>query len=297
MSAAEVMAPVKGELRVYSQEERMALIEVEREERFFELAQRRAKVYAGSSMVPKHYQNNIGNVMIAENIARRMRADVLMVMQNLYIVSGTPAWSSQFLIATFNVCGRFAPVRYRFSGAEGTDDYGCEAVTRDLESGEEIVGTKVTWKMAREEGWSTKGGSKWKTMPGQMFRYRSAAFLVRSTAPEISMGLLTKEELEDVHGESETPKATAGVKAKTTADLADVLKKRNEVVAEESDDSPAGSASIFDCLLSEIRGVKDPNLLEPLEADVRQEPSLSDSQRESLMDAIESAKDQFASKV
>lgn len=175
-----------------------AMAEIKNQEKLFELAQRRAKVYANSTLVPKEYQGNIGNVLIAENMARRMGADVLMVMQNLYIVHGRPGWSSQFLIATFNANGRFSAIRYRFDGDRRSDDWGCIAYCTEHSTGEEIEGTRITMGMAKAEGWVSKSGSKWKTMPEQMMRYRSAAFLIRATAPEIGMGMLTKEELEDV---------------------------------------------------------------------------------------------------
>jgi hypothetical protein len=171
-----------------------ALAQVETEQKIFELAQRKAQIYAKSSLVPKEYQNNIGNVLIAQNMANRMGADTLMVMQNLYVVHGRPGWSAQFLIATFNSCGRFSAIRYRFEGTEGKDDWGCVAMATELAT----EGTKITLGMAKKEGWSTKNGSKWLTMPEQMMRYRAATFLIRSTAPEIGMGLMTKEELEDV---------------------------------------------------------------------------------------------------
>jgi len=175
-----------------------ALAQVEVEQKVFELAQRKAQIYAKSSLVPKEYQNNIGNVLIAQNMANRMGADTLMVMQNLYVVHGRPGWSAQFLIATFNSCGRFSAIRYRFEGTEGKDDWGCVAMTTELATGDVIEGTKITLGMAKKEGWSTKNGSKWQTMPEQMMRYRAATFLIRSTAPEIGMGLMTKEELDDV---------------------------------------------------------------------------------------------------
>lgn len=172
--------------------------QVEIEERLFELAQRKAKVYAGSSLVPKEYQNNIGNVMIAENMSRRMGADTLMVMQNLYVVHGKPGWSAQFLIACFNSCGRFSAIKYRFTGERGTTNWGCVAFAKELSTNETVEGSEVTIAMATKEGWINKAGSKWQSMPEQMLRYRSATFLIRSTAPEIGMGLLTKDELDDM---------------------------------------------------------------------------------------------------
>jgi hypothetical protein len=172
-----------------------ALSVIEIEEKQFELMQRKAKIYSESSLVPDAYKKSIGNVLIATNMAERMGADILMVMQNLYIVHGRPGWSAQFLIACFNSCGRFTAIKYAFGG-EG-DDYGCIAYATELSSGERIEGVRVTIGMAKAEGWSTKNGSKWKTMPDLMLRYRSATFLIRCTAPEIGLGLQTAEEIND----------------------------------------------------------------------------------------------------
>lgn len=175
-----------------------AMDEVSTEEKLFELAQRKAKVYSESSLVPKEYQKNVGNVLIAQNMATRMGADVLMVMQNLYLVHGRPGWSAQFLIGTFNSCGRFSAIRYRFSGKPDTEDWGCTAYCVELSTNEELVGTKVTIGIAKKEGWFSKSGSKWQTIPEQMLRYRAATFLIRTIAPEIGLGLHTVDELEDV---------------------------------------------------------------------------------------------------
>ena len=54
--------------------------------------------------------------------------------------------------------------------------------------------------MAKKEGWYGKSGSKWQTMPQLMLQYRAAAFLIRTTAPEIMMGMEAADELEDIGG-------------------------------------------------------------------------------------------------
>lgn len=164
----------------------------------FELLQRVAKAFASSSLVPQQYQGDVANCMIALNLARRLNADELMVMQNLYIVHGNPGWSAKFLIACVNSCGRYESLRYEWRGQVGADDYGCRAWTIERSTGEKLFGAWVDWKMVKAEGWNKKSGSKWLTMPDQMFIYRSAAFWQRGYAPEISMGLSTAEELVDV---------------------------------------------------------------------------------------------------
>ncbi len=164
----------------------------------FELMQRVSKAFAASDLVPKSYQGNLANCMIALDMAQRIGANPLMVMQNLYIVHGTPGWSSKFLIATINACGRYSSLRYEWKGNPGDKDYGCRAWAIERDTGERLDGIWVTWEMVRAEGWSSKNGSKWNTMPDQMFVYRSAAFWQRAYAPELGMGLQTAEEIGDV---------------------------------------------------------------------------------------------------
>lgn len=169
----------------------------------FELLQRMAKMFNTSALVPKIYrgEQNFGNCCIALNMAQRLQADPLMVMQNLYVVYGNPGWSAKFLIATFNECGRYSSIHYKETGKKGTDSWGCIAYATELATGEMLEGPEVTIQTAKSEGWYNKDGSKWKTMPQQMLRYRAAAWFIRTTAPELSMGLQTVEEIEDTHEE------------------------------------------------------------------------------------------------
>lgn len=175
----------------------------------FNLLMRMADFFSKSSLVPESFrgERNVGNCAIALNMAQRLGADPLMTMQNLYVVYGTPAWSSKFMIAMFNQCGRFTSIKYKETGKKGTDSQGVIAYAAEKETGEIIEGPEVTIAVAKAEGWYGKNGSKWKTMPDQMLRYRAAAWFIRTTAPELSMGLQTADELEDIREEKNiTPK-------------------------------------------------------------------------------------------
>jgi hypothetical protein len=163
----------------------------------FDHAQRVAKMLSSSSLIPKEYQGNIQNTMIALEMANRIGASPLMVMQNLYIVHGKPSWSSSFIIAALNSSKKFSPVRFEMSG-DG-EEYGCFAWAYDADNKEKLAGPKITMKMAKLEGWIDKNGSKWKTMPELMLRYRAAAFFGRLYAPEIMMGMQTMEEVIDIN--------------------------------------------------------------------------------------------------
>ena len=159
----------------------------------FENAQRIGRALASSALVPKEYQGQQGlaNVLVAMEIANRMNLSPLQVIQNLFIIHGRPSWSSQFIIAMINGCGRFAPLDYNITG-EG-DTLSCFAYATELATGKELRGPVVTMAMAKREGWATKSGSKWQTMPDLMIRYRAAAFWGRLYVPEFLVGMKTQE--------------------------------------------------------------------------------------------------------
>lgn len=164
----------------------------------FEFKQRQATMLSKSTLVPKSFRGNLADIVIAINMAERMKADVLSVMQSMHVIHGKPSFSAAFLIATFNTCGNFSSIRYELTGKGETR--GCVASATDLRTGEICTGPEVTIKIAKAEGWYDKTGSKWKTMPDLMLRYRAAAWFVRTTAPELSMGL-TFEEQGDIAGQ------------------------------------------------------------------------------------------------
>lgn len=205
----------------------------------FRQLQRVATALSASTLVPVQYRSftevkeygkvtgyldnpaGLPNCVVAMNMAMRMNADPLMVMQNLYVIEGRPSWSSQFIIAQLNSCGRFSPLRFDLSepgepleltykatewvNKQKTDvqrkaiirHQTCTAWVIEKETGDRLNGPTVSIQMAIDEGWLTKNGSKWLTMPEVMLRYRAASLLGRIYAPELLMGLQSREEVED----------------------------------------------------------------------------------------------------
>lgn len=205
----------------------------------FDLMQRGAHLLASSTLVPAAYRNEVedkktgmlvknpnamSNCVLALNMAQRIQADPLMIMQNLYIVEGRPGWSSQFVIASINACGKFSPLRFTvedkgakevewttvvWEGPQGQrrkrevqhkatiQNRECTAWAIEKATGERLEGPSVSMEMAVAEGWFGKNGSKWQTMPDVMLRYRAASFFGKLYAPELLMGLQTAEEVHD----------------------------------------------------------------------------------------------------
>jgi len=156
-------------------------------------AQRMAQALASGTMVPKDYQGNIGNCLIALDMADRLKMSPFAVMQSLYLVNGRPSWSAQFITTVINKSGRFRrPLSFEVTGKG--KDLACIAWTEDLE-GNKIESIEITIKMAEDEGWINKNGSKWKTMPEQMIRYRAASFFGKLHCPDLIMGVYAEDEV------------------------------------------------------------------------------------------------------
>lgn len=201
----------------------------------FEVMQRVCKLFAKSELVPDLYKESkdnpiekaMANCMIALEIASRIGASPLMVMQNMIIIYGRPSWSSKFLIATVNTCGRFNPLKFKFTNLgkvgkvnyvdyvynprtnkkeaavkefDGTsiDNIQCVAYTSPKGSNEVLESSPIDIRLAIQEGWYTKNGSKWQTMTQQMLMYRAASFWTSVYAPELSMGMKTEDEIRDI---------------------------------------------------------------------------------------------------
>lgn len=248
----------------------------------FDLMQRMAKMFSSSSLVPKTYRslievkkgrettweqnpNALPNAIIAVGIATRMKSDPLMVMQNLHIIEGRPSWSSPYIIAAINSCGRFNGLRFEMSpvGPEKTVDYtvtewqnnerkrvprsanireqSCRAWAIEKATGERLNGPTVTMDMAVAEGWFTKDGSKWQTMPELMLHYRSAAFFGRLYAPELLMGLPMADEIVDILPAEVVPAET---KASTLTRPRSIHEPKP--AAAPAEDAPIGVATRFE---------------------------------------------------
>lgn len=261
----------------------------------FETLQRLSKAFASSDLVPDIYRASeknpeskaIANCLIAIDLSQRIGANPLLVMQNLYVVQGKPSWSSSFLIATVNSCGRFEPLKFTFNdlgvlgqvqyteytktwveGQNGKRGYykndaktnvfdgtaihnfSCVAYTCERGSGEILQSTEVTVRMAVQEGWYTKPGSKWPTITKQMLMYRAAAFWTRSYAPELSLGMKTVEEVRDIDDQyqPETPSDAVSQEIQTSAnkeriDISIAAEQEAPTVQAEQESSDAAPAT------------------------------------------------------
>lgn len=181
----------------------------------FELEQRKAKAFVATDFFPTHLRKgnetaNIGTAIIVLDLAQRMNIGALEVAQSIYIIHGKPSFETKFLVARLNSSGLLKGRLQTIVSPDGNSAH-CEAI--DAQTGQLLKGTTITMEMARREGWLSKNGSKWQTMPELMMKYRAQSFFINEFFPEVKYGLKTSDEVEDIvtfepNEQSKTPPKT-----------------------------------------------------------------------------------------
>jgi hypothetical protein len=154
-----------------------------------------AGMYSRCSMIGKMWQGHPDDCFVACELAIRMKVSPFMLMQNMYVVpgSGKGSFLGSFVIGMINTKGPFSgPVQWKFTGQGKAR--ACTAYATHAKTGE-VCECTIDWNTVEGEGWTKN--SKWKTMPDQMFRYRTAAWLARTYCPEVLMGMAAEGEVED----------------------------------------------------------------------------------------------------
>ena len=184
-----------------------------------------ANALSRSTIIPKAFQGQAANCFVALDMAQRMGASPMEIMQNIYVVHGTPGFSAKYAIAMANRSGVFkGPICFEQSGSGASLSVTAYAIVRD--TGQRVEFT-CDMAMAKSEKWDSN--PKYKSgLASLMLKYRAATLLIRTTCPEVLLGMQTAEEVEDVRA----------AQAVTPAKL-DELQKQLEPPAPSQAEAPA----------------------------------------------------------
>jgi hypothetical protein len=188
----------------------------------FDHVWRISEVFANSDLVPEHFKGKPYNVFLALQMAQRLDIDAMLAIQNIHIIKGRPALSSQMLIGLINASGLIDGVISFTSNGKPPPDLSVTASAK-LKGCEQVISATFAYSQAMAMG--TTNNVPWKTAPELMCRYRAASHLARTHFPQLSLGLGNKEELEELEPLNVTPRTQ-------TATIA--LTPRRESIAPEA---------------------------------------------------------------
>jgi len=250
----------------------------------FDHIQKVGVMLAKSQLIPTIFQNHPEDCAIAAAMAIRLRADPLLVLQNLFIIKGTPGFSAKFAIGLANTRGPFdGPIVFRTQGEGRELVVGAFGVLK--RDGKEVFKT-ASMAMAEAEGWTSN--KKYKSMPEQMLSYRAAMMLIRAYCPEVLMGMTSAAEENEFDGtiiegqvqapiivEEVIPPPTKPDKKKPKAE-----KKAKPEPEETVDETPASGPGFTDIVanISSMKTLEDYDVVHALIKDA----VLEDPQRNAL---------------
>lgn len=232
----------------------------------FDHLQRVGKMLALSPLFPEHLRKGgleqaVANGALVMNMAYRLNEDPLTVAQSIYFVGGRPGWATTYMIAKANQHGVFRDqIDWDVEGKG--DTLGVTAFAVLSKTGRRVQVT-CDMEMARKEGWTKN--PKYQSIPEQMLRYRSAAFLIRLYCPEVMIGIPMEAEVDlpmrDITPGPEvvapivaTAEPPIEVKAQPAAEKKPEPEKATKVEAAEEKKDPFASSDVD---AEQFRGLLD----------------------------------------
>ncbi|RMH97302.1 recombinase RecT [Stutzerimonas nitrititolerans] len=155
-------------------------------------AMRFADILAKSSIVPKDFNGNPGNILVAIQWGLELGLQPMQAMQNIAVINGRPALWGDAVIALV----RGSPLcEYIYE----TDD-GHTATCRVKRRGEDEQVRTYSMDDAKLAGLQGKSGP-WTQHPKRMRQMRARAFALRDVFPDVLRGMPVAEEVQDMVSE------------------------------------------------------------------------------------------------
>ena len=195
-----------------------------------------AEVFSNATSLPGHWRMKPADVFTALCRAYSLNVDPLMFLENSFAISGKIGMSSQLQVALANQSGKLAdPIDWTITGEGETLSVTAYTTTT---TGKRLEAT-VSYATAKADGWTKN--PKYKSMPGEMLRWRAASWLIRRYMPEVVLGMYSADELIDGnHSEQQQAAPPPPAPAKVVKLLNEKqIKRFNTMCAELSVDRDA----------------------------------------------------------
>lgn len=152
-------------------------------------AMRFAEILSKSSIVPKDFSGNPGNILVAIQWGLELGLQPMQAMQNIAVINGRPALWGDAVIALV----RSSPLcEYIYE----TDD-GETATCRVKRRGEDEQVRTFSMADAKAANLLGKAGP-WTQYPKRMRQMRARAFALRDVFPDVLRGMPVAEEVQDM---------------------------------------------------------------------------------------------------
>lgn len=186
---------------------------------------------ARSNLLPRQYQNNPANVLLALEYGTALGISPVVAMQQIHVIEGKPTASAQLIGGLVRQAGHKLRVEF--------NDKTMTATATIIRSDDPDYQFTAVWTMDRAKAANLTGKGNWKTYPAAMLKARAITEVARDACPEALFGVAyTAEELngdapirvestvvpEDVEGRFRDACTKAGLDPETVMAAAQVEK-------------------------------------------------------------------------
>lgn len=226
-------------------------------------AMRFADILAKSSIVPKDFANNPGNILVAIQWGMELGLQPMQAMQNIAVINNRPALWGDAVIALVRgstLC------EYIYESDDGNT-----ATCRVKRRGEDEQARTFSMEDAQKAGLGGKAGP-WTQYPKRMRQMRARAFALRDVFPDVLRGMPVAEELQDMQHSEKVMGSAQRAEAPAPKELPAALQQYPQEKLDE--------------MLPKWRAAIDAEKATPerIIAKVLTTNTLSDEQRQSIMD-------------
>ena len=160
-----------------------------------------ASAMAEASLLPRAYQRNPGNVLLAVEMGEALGIPPIQAINDIHVIEGKPSASANLIGALVRKAGH----KLRVTGDDS------QATAQIIRADDPDFTFEVVWTKARAQqaGLMRKGGN-WEKYPAAMLKARAITEAARTACPDALYGVIyTPEELGAQVTEDGTPAAPA----------------------------------------------------------------------------------------
>ena len=202
-----------------------------------------AEILAKSTVVPKHYQNKSGDILVAVQMGAELGLKPIQALQNIAVINGKPSVYGDALLALVQINPVFESIEESFD--EETNTAYCTVKRK----GESEYKVSFSEKDARKAGLWGKGGP-WTTYPKRMLQMRARGFALRDKFADVLGGLITAEEARDIPTDDNAIKT---VSEDNKAEAATPSSTIDKFLRNENEDSSTETLTIEHSKLDELQ--------------------------------------------
>ena len=178
-----------------------------------------SKFLASSTHIPKDFQGNPNNILVAIQWGYEIGLAPMQALQNIAVINGRPSLWGDSMIA---VCKAHPDWRGISETYVEEEDKAVCLVKRNVHGEIEETRSEFSYKDAQRANLTNKPGP-WKNYPKRMLQLRARGFALRDAFPDAIKGLITAEEAQDYPEKKEPRNVT---ESSNDTNMIDDIKKQ-----------------------------------------------------------------------